>query len=291
MQNPKADCFYEWTRALLNAKRAKDAYAAEAQALLRKPQTPGTQTAAGWVELRKGEIVEAEKHFRSALVLDAHYAGALAGLARVYSAISRFTAARSSWQQAFQANPDDPQLMIMQADTLKGDAHTGALERALALLDPKSEDAQRTRAHIALDRAVGGRKTRRLISPYETSTLKLTSMGDPRRLRGLGLRVRFNQSYTVTLLLDTGASGISLSPKGAEKAGLELLNAESYEVKGIGDKKTQASAGYLASEVKIGEVVCGSSGIGVSEREGRRYRRTDRLRRVPQIPDRTGLPG
>ena len=37
--------------------------------------------------------------------------------------------------------------------------------------------------------------------------------------------------------LDTGASGIAVSPKFAEKAGLQVISGEASDAKGIGDKK------------------------------------------------------
>ena len=70
----------------------------------------------------------------------------------------------------------------------------------------------------------------------------------------MGLRVRFNERENATLLLDTGASGISLAPGPAEKAGLEVLGRESHEVKGIGDERSQDSLQYLASAVQIGDL-------------------------------------
>lgn len=68
------------------------------------------------------------------------------------------------------------------------------------------------------------------------------------------MRVRFNQQETVTLLLDTGASGISLSPKAAERAGLAILGSEANEAKGFGDDRAQEEYNYVASEVRIGEI-------------------------------------
>jgi hypothetical protein len=56
------------------------------------------------------------------------------------------------------------------------------------------------------------------------------------------------------LLLDTGASGISLSPKIIEKAGLEELGRESMAAKGVGDKPPIGSFRYLASKIRIGDL-------------------------------------
>jgi hypothetical protein len=63
-----------------------------------------------------------------------------------------------------------------------------------------------------------------------------------------------NGQRTFRLLLDTGASGISLSPKAAEQAGLDILGAESDEARGIGDDRPLDLYRYLTSEARIGDV-------------------------------------
>jgi tetratricopeptide (TPR) repeat protein len=252
------DSYYGLTRALLRAHRSKEAYTAANDALSRTAQSPGAQTAAGLAAFRKGEVTRAEDYFREALKLDSNYAGALSGLAAIHSAISNHNTARNLLKQAYSASPEDPILALSHVNMLKGEEHIAGLEHVLATIDPESEEARNLRVHIASDRALRGRTVRRLVSPYESARLKLIPiMASPQRLRGYGLRVQFNQRQAATLLLDTGASGISLSPKTAEKAGLELLSDEASEAKGIGDKKPQDRFSYLASEVRIGSVVFG----------------------------------
>jgi hypothetical protein len=118
-----------------------------------------------------------------------------------------------------------------------------------------SEAARNLRVHIQNDRALGDRKLRQLTSPYQAEHIKLQWLwAGPKRARGAGLRVQINGKQTVTLRLDTGASGISLSPKTAEKAGLEKPNVEDSEAKGIGDEVPGDLHHYVASEIKIGNV-------------------------------------
>jgi Flp pilus assembly protein TadD/predicted aspartyl protease len=257
------DAYYGMVRALLKAHHNKEAYAAGEEALTRAAQTPGAETAAGLSLYRQGELSSAENHFRTAIKLDPKYSGALAGLADIYSALSQDKGARDLLRQAYEASPDDPKLMLAHANSLKGADHIAALERVLDATDPETEDARSLRAHIAADRALNGRKARRLISPYEPARLKLVRIGDASRVRGYGLDVKFNGRYEGRLLLDTGASGISLSPKAAQKAGFEMLGDTSTEAKGIGDQKPNESRRYLASEVRIGSVVFGEHPVSV----------------------------
>lgn len=256
--------YYGLVRALLRDHKSHEAYTAAALGLQKSGETAGAQAAAGAAAFRRGEVEQAEKYYRAALKIDAKNPGALVGLAAIYSMVSKFKMARQLTLEAYQYAPDDPALMLAKANTLKGAEHIASLEKILAIYDPESDQARGLRSHIAIDRAVGDRKARILTSPYESSSVKLVRlMNGPHRLRGMGLRVRFNDRENATLLLDTGASGISLSPKLAEKAGLEVLGHESSEIKGIGDGRGQDALEYLASDIRIGDVTFANYPIAV----------------------------
>lgn len=251
----RGDAYYGLVRALLKSHKSHDAYTAAAQGLEKAPQTSGAQVAAGMAAFRRGELGKAEEYYRAAYKINPKDPGALVGMASLFSMVSKFKAARELMLEAYRYSPDDPALMLAKANSLNGAEHIAALEKVLAIYDPESDAARGLRAHIATDRAVGDRKIRRLTSPYESAEIKLVPLwSGPKRLRGMGLRVRFNDRETATLLLDTGASGISLAPKLAEKAGLEALGHESFEAKGIGDARSQDSLEHLASMVQIGNV-------------------------------------
>ena len=248
--------YYGLVRALIEDHRSQEAYAAAEDALRSSPQTAGAQTAAGLAAYRRGDLAKAEGYFHAALRLDTEYAGALSGLASVNRAVSRFKTSRDLLLAAYRRSPGDPELMLARANTLKGAEHVAALREALSILDPDSEPARGLRAHIASDLAIGERKLRRLTSLYVASRIKLFRILDgPSILRGIGMRVQLNRRQTLRLMLDTGASGISVSPKVAEHAGLELLGDQTSDTKGIGDQRAQASYRYLASELRVGEVV------------------------------------
>jgi Tfp pilus assembly protein PilF len=74
--------------------------------------TLGAETAAGLASFRHGDLDQSERHFRAALKSDHKYAGALAGLASIYSTISKFRTARDLRLDAYRASPADPELML-----------------------------------------------------------------------------------------------------------------------------------------------------------------------------------
>jgi tetratricopeptide (TPR) repeat protein len=247
--------YYGLVRSLLGAHRSQDAYAVAKKAQANAPDTAPVETAVGLVSYRQGDLIEAERHFRAALKIDSQYPGALQGLASIYSAVSRFKSASHLLNAAYLRAPADPVLALAHANSLAGDDHISALEKVLAGLDPTSDAAVALRAHIANDRAVGDKKIRRLASPYEAYNISLLVIqNEPHRRRGLGVQVKFNQKHSAKLLLDTGASGIAVSTKFAEHAGLEKLGGGGV-AHGIGDRKAEASFRYLAAEISAGKVV------------------------------------
>src|SRR5262249_17465670 len=263
-QPADGDAWYGLVKSLLELRDSHQAYSAAEQALAKASQTPGAEAAAGLAEYRRGDLAKAETHFRAALKLNPEYPGALRGVASVYSAVSKPKTARDLRLKAYRLSPDDPELMLAYANTLKGAEHIAALEAVLKEIDAATELARNLKTHVANDRAVGDRKLRRLVSPYQNTQVKLVKILDgPQRMRGLGLRVTLNQNETVNLFLDTGVAGISLSPKLAEKAGLQVISGESTDAKGIGDEKPLSAVSYLASEVRAGDVVFADYPISV----------------------------
>ena len=250
-----ADAYYGVVRALLAARRPAEAYAYAEQGLKRAPDNAQTEDAAGIALVRKGELVKAEAHFRAALKLRGNDPAALEGMASIFAIISKYKTARALALQAYAQAPNDPALMRAHANTLQGADRIQALEGVLALLDPASDDARDLHARIAAEKAAAGRELRRLITPYESTRVKMFWIMDGlNKRRGVHLRVQFNQRQTLRLLLDTGASGISIAPKAAEKAGLQILGGEGRDAKGIGDNKAGTAFEYLAAEVRIGDV-------------------------------------
>ncbi len=74
----------------------------------------------------------------------------------------------------------------------------------------------------------------RMVSKINSTTTDLNELFDgPTRIRGYGLTVKFNGT-PAHLLLDTGAGGILIDHKLAEKAGVEQVVESS--IRGIGDK-------------------------------------------------------
>jgi tetratricopeptide (TPR) repeat protein len=253
---PNPEAYYGLVRALLALHRSSDAVAKADEAVRAAPQSAAANDAEGLALFRRGELANAEARFRTALKLQPEDPAALVGMASIYQVVSKNKTALALGLKAYAQVPDDPELALYRAQALKGAAHIGELQRLIGRLDPASEFTQRLRTHLLADQAAGDRELRRLTSPYASAKIKLFRVLDGvRRSRGVSLHVQFNHKQTLILLLDTGASGISVAPKAAERAGLQELGGAVREVKGIGDKPTESGFEYVASDVQIGNVV------------------------------------
>ncbi len=251
----QGEAYYGLVRAFIGERRAKDAYAAATEGIAKAPQSAATQSAAGMAEYRRGNLEQSEHHYLNALKLDPNYPGALRGMAMLYSAISRFKSSRDLMAKAYLLLPEDPALALYHAGTLSGAELIPALEKVLAMYDPESREARSLRARVASDKTLAGRHLRRLTSPYQDAEMKLIRLYDSaNHPRGLGVKVRFNNRQTATLLLNTSGSGFSLSPAMAEKAGLELLTDLTTEMNGIGSQAPPDTFHYVAAQIQIGSV-------------------------------------
>jgi hypothetical protein len=105
----------------------------------------------------------------------------------------------------------------------------------------------------------------KLVSKVEQTETKLETLygADGRRMRGIGLSVRLNDRNS-HLLLDTGAGGIIVSHKVADKAGLTRISAAHYG--GIGDKGLQSGYTAVADHIRIGELEFQDCVISVSDK-------------------------
>ena len=104
----------------------------------------------------------------------------------------------------------------------------------------------------------------RLVSKVEQTDTKLQRMlRDPQHIVGYGLTVKLNDRNN-RLLLDTGASGILIGRKSAEKAGLTRIS--NIRFAGIGDKGLQGGYLALADHIRIGELEFADCVVSVSDR-------------------------
>jgi tetratricopeptide (TPR) repeat protein len=254
-QPASADAHAGLALALLKQDKVAEALASAKAAMAQFPDAAVLHAMLGEIYFRKGWISDAEQEFRKALKLDHKQARAWLGLARVADIVCKRKTAKKYYDQAHALDAQDPDVLRGWAGTLKSSRdEVAALEQYLNIVpfeDPDRLDY--VRGHMEVHKQLGDRKLFQLASDYVKAEIPLESlMYGPTSFRGLGLQVSINGGKPLKLLLDTGATGLVLNRKAAEKYGVKRLTDHKFE--GIGDKGPMTGYAGLAERVRVGNV-------------------------------------
>jgi len=253
--------------SLLREQKIDDASSEAVKALAAQPNSAVLLATMGDVQFRLGEMTEAETSYHKALQIDPRELRAYLGLARIYRAYSFYRHAYDALKAAHQIAPDDPEVQRWWLSRLSRRERIAAIEAYLA--GPHPDDAEETehmRRYLEFLKATVDKPVHacRLVSKVEQTDTKLERMlRDPRHIAGFGLPVKLNDR-TTHLLLDTGASGILIGRKSAEKAGLTRISDIRFA--GIGDKGWQGGYLAVADHIRIGDLEFADCIVTVSDR-------------------------
>ena len=251
---PSPEAYSGLVRSLLKLDDVKAADESSQKALAALPQSALAHAARGDVYFRRGMIPEAEDEYRAALKLDDKAARAWLGQGKVDAVLARRNKSKAAIAKAHELDPDDGDALYEWAIRQPYPENVAALEKHLAEFHNDPEEERHEREYTEFVKAIAGRKVWVPAREVERTEIKLEllTVGPGMARRGYGLRVRLNDRATVTLLLDTGSSGVIITRKLAEKIGARKLSEQALE--GVG--KSGASAGYKAwvDKVVIGDL-------------------------------------
>lgn len=251
---PSAEAYAGLVRSLLKADDVKAAEESSQKALAAFPDSATIHAERGDVYYRRGFILQAEDEYRAALKLDDKCARAWLGQGKVDAVYTRHSKAKSAIAKAHELDPQDSDAFYEWAIRLAYPENVAALERHLAEFHNDAEAERHEREYKDFLKALAGRKTWIPARDVEHAEIKMEALtvGPRMVLRGYGLRVRLNDRATVTLLVDTGSSGITITRKLAQKIGASKLSEQAIE--GVG--KSGAAVGYKAwvDKVVIGDL-------------------------------------
>ena len=238
--------------SLLKRDDVTEAEQAARRALQLAPQSPIPHDLLGEVYYRQGMLAEAQAEYKNALVLGGALARAWWGLGRIASASSMHKTAAKLYQSAYQLDPKDSDIFRSYSSILDKKEKIAALEKYLGASKPLQETVGKSPEAMA-EGAHGDGKMWKLLSPYEKTEVGLENIYHSAHfIAGVGLPVSLNGSKPLVLLLDTGASGILLTQKAAERAGVKRVSAT--EIPGIGDQGPVKGYWGLAEKVRVGNV-------------------------------------
>ena len=253
---------------MLRQQKLDEAMDAVNAALAPPANAAALLAAKGDVQFRRGEMSDAEVSYLTAKKLDPKEVHAYLGLARLYGSYSLYRRAYDQLQSAHEIAPDDIEVQRAWLRMLPRKERLAAMEAYLG--GPHPDDEEETKwmtEYLGFLKATVDKPVHacRLISKVEQTETKLETMygQDIHRVRGIGLSVRLNDR-NAHLLLDTGAGGIMVNRKLAEKAGLTPISAVHYG--GVGDKGLQSGYTAVADHIRIGELEFQDCVVSVSDK-------------------------
>ncbi|HEX6894310.1 MAG TPA: aspartyl protease family protein [Bryobacteraceae bacterium] len=232
------------------------------------PQSAAAHEFSGEVLFRRGDFGQAESEFRQAAKLDPNYALAWWGLARLNECSSMAKTAGEYFRRAHELDPRDPRIFRDWAVRLSGPERLEALQKYSSSSERAARDTDREdlEQRLRFAQAAGSRRMTVLTSPYQKSDIPLESLiSDKNHMRSYGLAVNVNGTV-LKLVLDTGANGIVIPRKTADRAGVTPISPA--VMRGFGDS-ARPSAGYFGSaqHLQIGEVEYRDALINVADQE------------------------
>jgi tetratricopeptide (TPR) repeat protein len=255
-------------RSMLKQQKIDDSLDAVNKALTLTPDSAALLAVKGEVQFRRGEMSAAETSYLRAKTIDSKEARTYLGLARLYSSYSLYRKAYDLLETAHTLAPTDSEVQRAWLGMLPRKERLAALETYLAGPHPDDqEETQLMQEYLDFLKATVDKPIHacRLVSKVEKTDTKLEVMygSDEHRIRGIGLSVDLNDHHA-RLLLDTGAGGIMVSRKVAEKAGLTRISNVHYG--GIGDKGLQNGYEAVADHIRIGGLEFQDCIVSVSEK-------------------------
>ncbi len=243
------------TRVYLRQRKVVEAYTAVNKAVDLAPNSPDVRVALAEVYYRQGKIIEADHELVKVANSGGRSARAYLDLARIAETASYYARAKKMIEMAYSLDPEDPDVRREWLDTLPRDQRVKELKNYLAgETDDDAKDRSDLMRLLSLLQEEAGqphRGCRQVNQVSSTQTRLEPLMSDARHLRGYGLTVNLNGA-NARLMLDTGAGGILVDKRVAEKAGIKPV--VQTEIGGIGSMA--GAGGYVgfADTIKVGEL-------------------------------------
>jgi tetratricopeptide (TPR) repeat protein len=238
-------------RVYLALKQPDEAAAAASKAAKLKPDLDAAHVALGEVYFRQGKMADAENEFTPLVKANTKEARAYLGLSLLYHAASYYRHAKLQIDRAHDLDAADPDIQRSWMRTLSRAEQLRAL--AAYLGEFPNEEAERHASQIErLNILQESIHPCRLATKANRAEIKMEPLRyDPSHLRAYALGVKINGASS-QLVLDTGASGLVINRKLAEKAGVKPITDAT--VKGVGDKVAPGAFVGHADAITIGNL-------------------------------------
>lgn len=232
------------------------------------PNSAAVASARGEFAFYTGNLGQAERLFKAALKTDPNNARAYLGLYRLMNAASMYRTARLLILKAHDLDPGDTAIAIGWTSILPRERQAEARQEYLDKhLNDDDETARFLRSAAEVEKQLKGGTADELAGVAAPAVVPFVSiLQDPQHIQGFGLKFTINGSRALTLLLDTGASGITIQRKAAERAGIERIGG--FSVNGIGDKGPRSSSVGIAETCTFAPLTFKNCSITVLDTKG-----------------------
>lgn len=235
------------------------------------PHSPEVLAADGDVAFRRGLLARARERYQSAIQLDPKCARAWLGMGRIESAESHSGRSREAFARAHELDPNDGDILYYWAVRLPFPRNVTELRRHMTLYRNDAERERHEREYIDFLQALNGREVWILARQVPATEIKLqpvvSNVGNG--ARAFSLKVKLNDRASGTAMLDTGASGLTISKKLAEKAHAIMLSEHSLE--GVGNSGPAKGYEAWVDKVRIGDLEFHDCHVHVSPHESPDY--------------------
>ncbi len=241
-------------QALLGQDRFEQALAAAATAVELDGTFAPSRVAMADALYRRGDFLEAEEQYRAALAVDPDSASAHYGVGRILRTLGRYGDAAGSFSRAAALSPSTPRYLRTLANHLaRREDVVAMLRRYLELVraDPQAragEDeaiVRNVEARVALLESLGERALSEMIRAEPCSVPLQVVGGQPYvRMTVAGLK---SQRF----VFDTGATGLTVSPRIAARAKLAPIHP--FTIVGTGAGRTETGDLVLIDELRMSD--------------------------------------
>lgn len=188
----------------------------------KSPQDPNQLCALGDSLYRQSRFEDAESAYARALDLDPNNVRGHLGMGKIAALLSDRNRAAKHFSAAYQLEPSNPNVILAFADVVVEREARRTLLRNFLALSPGDEKTGEVRAKLQVEEQLGARKLAELKSSYQPYRIPLSSL----RAGGLLLHARVNGGSDLKLILDTGATGVTLNASAGRSVGLELIGPD-----------------------------------------------------------------
>ncbi len=249
-------------RALLEKDDFEGALAEARRIVEAEPGSARARALLGDALYRRGDFDEAEEAYRRSVALDDACAEGHFGVGRILRTLGRYGEAAPHFHRAAALDPEKPLYVRTLANHLAKRSDTIAMmERYLELAGSEEERLRKNvAAWIALLKHLGDDPLGQVVKS-EPTDLPMNV------LRGQAyLKADVNKAKGERFAFDTGATGMTISPRLARSAKVEVIRP--FEIVGMGGKGSVAGDLVLIRELSLGGITLRNVSATIAEPKG-----------------------